>query len=347
MSEMANVAALALVVCGSGCTTDVSGMPIFEQSDESGDAATDTTTTTGEPEPDPPAGSSDDAAPMESSDGPDPDGFPDSPDIPEFSMPCEKVDVLFAIDSSGSMSTIQQNLIDNFPVFVTGLENKLADVDSYHIGVVSHDVYLFNEPEECQGAGALITATGGENASGMVCGPYADGARYMTEADELTSAFECTAQVGTDASPAESQVGGVLLAVGDTHAEPGGCNEGFIREDALLVVVIITNEEDGGEFSTIGGTPGDPPDWYEELVEVKGGIESNIVVLSLIGLEESLCAPQAPGVWEESIGLRIAEFTNMFTYGFVGDVCEPSYEGFLEEAVDVVDVACINYIPVG
>ena len=47
----------------------------------------------------------------------------------------------------------------------------------------------------------------------------------------------------------ERPMNAMEAAVRGDHAGPGQCNEGFLREDALLVLVIITDEWDG---------PGDP-----------------------------------------------------------------------------------------
>jgi hypothetical protein len=39
------------------------------------------------------------------------------------------------------------------------------------------------------------------------------------------------------------------------------------------------------------------------------------------------------------------EFTNMFTYAFVGDVCAEDYQPIFHEAISVIDEACTNFTP--
>jgi hypothetical protein len=162
----------------------------------------------------------------------------------------------------------------------------------------------------------------------------------MTESDDLGASFACTAQVGDGGSDQEMQMAGALGAVGPLHAGPGGCNEGFLRDDALLVLVVITDEDDGNPSP---GSPGDPPDWFADLVAAKLGIESNIVLLSLVGQNDQ---PDIGGTGCVR-GERLMELTDMFTYGFVGDVCLPGYDAFFADAVGHIDDACETFTPAG
>ena len=77
----------------------------------------------------------------------------------------------------------------------------------------------------------------------------------------------------------------------------GACNEDFIRQDALLVLVIITDEDDDPPSPVGGGTPGKPEEWFDAVVGYKGGIASNVVVLTLVGtdgLEHPNVCPSSP-----------------------------------------------------
>ena len=198
-------------------------------------------------------------------------------DTPSGMLPaCTLVDLLFVIDDSNSMASRQDNLIASFDGLIAGIQANLDEVNDVHVGVITTDAYAFNEPG-CQSLGALVTQT--EKAS---CGPWSAG-RFITLADDLATAFPCAAEVGIAGDIEERQIEALLRAAGPEYAGVGGCNEGFIRDDALLVVVVITDEDDGsivpGEESSVG----DPPQWFDELVAIKGGIESNAVVLALIG----------------------------------------------------------------
>lgn len=298
----------------AGETTQAELPTTGEGEDSSGEPGAGTSTGAGEPGPK-----------FDLGDAPEPG------DAPEKNA-CVKVDLLFVVDNSGSMKQEQDNLVASFPGFVQEMQQELADAESLHIGVVSTDPYEFNEAP-CAGVlGGLVTQTGGENASGKVCGPYASGKRFMNEQDDLPQSFACAAQVGTGGSGDEMPIDAALQALGGGLGSPGACNEGFVRADALLVLVLITDEEEDHSI-------GDPPQWFNSFVALKGGVETNIVVLSLIGPKEPAC-PDA-----NELGLRLVEFTEMFTYGSIGQICADSYQPFFHQAIAGIAEACDNFIP--
>ncbi len=268
---------------------------------------------------------------------------------------CDNVDLLFVIDNSGSMTDEQINLVNSFPAFIETIQTELANVEGYNIGVITTDVYDF--ADGCEEEGAMVTNTGGENSSNASCGPYVEGNRYMTEKDDLADTFACAAQVGTQGDGNERPMQSMLASLSSEMVGEGGCNEGFLRDDALLVVVIITDEEDDHEvpgcLQAQSGSSGGPKSWAEELIQRKGGIESNVVVLALVGPPgptpvECPALDKCGGAIEGAeVAKRIVEFTSSFTHGFVGRVCEPSYASFFSEAVGVIEAACEHYQPVG
>ena len=262
------------------------------------------------------------------------DGAPDS-------AGCTKVDLLFVLDNSHSMATKQGAMIESFPVFMDDLYATLDSADSYHVGVVTTDAYAFNSAE-CQELGALVSSTGGNYSSMSVCGPYSGGT-YMTEDEDLTASFACAAQVGIEGALDERPMEAMLEAIGPTHV--GGCNAGFRRDDALLVLVIITDEEDDHTelFDEPQGSPGDPEDWFAAVEDIVGA-EENVVVLTICGGHPDDACGFVDGAAEDSPRLR--GFTQMFTHAYLGDICVANFGPFFEEAVAVVDVACENFTPV-
>ena len=269
---------------------------------------------------------------------------------PPVTPGCDKVDFLFVIDNSESMADEQDNLVASVPGFIAGIEGTLADVEGYHVGVTSTDAYPRN-PSDCREVGALITQTGGTGSSNMVCGPFTEGGNYMTQADDMAHAFACTAAIGVAGDGNERPMDAMLAALGPELNGPGGCNEGFSRDDALLVVVLITDEEDDHEMLgglQIAGSQGNPLQWYQALVDLKG-LPENVAVLALVGHEKPNACPdfQWDGFDGAEIATRLIAFAQMFEHGFVGDVCAADYEPFFAEAVSVVKTACDGFIPPG
>ncbi len=282
-------------------------------------------------------------------------GMSDAGDAVE-EIGCERVDILFVIDNSGSMRDEQSNLANSVPSFISEIQTQLAGADSYHIGVISTDEYEYNDG--CTDEGALVIATGGDDSSEGVCGPYADGYTYMTENDDLDVAFTCAALIGTDGDSDERPMQTMQAALSPDMNGSGGCNEGFLRDDALLVIVVIADEEDDHETEACdqdaySGSSGDPEDWFANVVAAKGGVEANVVVLTLVGPpgpDPEVCPLLDKcdgGVEGAEVAERMTSFTNMFTNGIVGRICEPSYGSFFSEAVGTISTACDNFVPIG
>jgi hypothetical protein len=169
--------------------------------------------------------------------------------------------------------------------------------------------------------------------------------RFMTEADpNLADTFGCVGHVGTYGSGDEHPMEAMGLAVGPLDA-PGECNEGFLRDDAILVVTFITDEED------IDKSPGGPTDWAQAIIDAKGGNKDAIVVLGLFGDNDqagSICEPYSNGGDGAEPGVRLRQFTELFgARGFAGSVCADDYSSFFAEAVDIVDLACNEFEPAG
>jgi hypothetical protein len=258
---------------------------------------------------------------------------------------CSKIDFLFVIDNSDSMDDEQANLAKSFPEFVTVMNQELAAKD-FHIMVVGTDG---DDEEEEDGEGTLdledcedLRGAGKRrNEEGSDCG-IQDGLAFMTaQQPELAATFSCVADVGTDGSAFEKPIESMLQAAGASLNAPGHCNEGFLREDAMLVVTLITDEEDTR-------SEGDPEDWRRLLLEAKLGKEDAFVVLGLVGdnnVEGGL--PNGPcGVFDADGSPRLQTFVNSFEQrGVLGSVCAADYAPFFGLTLESIDTACQEFVP--
>ncbi len=179
---------------------------------------------------------------------------------PDFAGPqTRKLDVLFMIDNSATMQAASDQLVQHFGDFLQ-LFDQLTTQNIFvdlHIGVVTSDY----------GAGQLAMSgcspsPGGDNGFLQTIGKAADpscvapvGGRYISYAynpaggepkhnlpmgQTIAKTFTCMASVGATGCGFEHQLESVYAALHNTVE-----NAGFLREDALLAVVFLTNEDDG------------------------------------------------------------------------------------------------------
>jgi hypothetical protein len=272
---------------------------------------------------------------------------------------CEKVDFLFVIDNSGSMGDNQDSLIASFPGFIQSIQNTLTEAQDYHIMVVDTDAQWGGEcqllcplffnmcpdipsypcgimPDACNSTlGSGVVHTMASDAPNVPC-DFSTGARYMDSTEpDLTAAFQCSAKVGSDGDGSERQMGALVGALSPVLAEPGGCNEGFIRQDAILVVTLITDEEDAA-------SNGNPAGWYANVIASKFADANAIVMLGLIN-DTDAAAPVCPADSQDPVNIRT--FVDMFPNSIRGSVCSASYNDFFQQAVDLIDTTCDEFIP--
>jgi hypothetical protein len=236
------------------------------------------------------------------------------------------------------MKDEQLSLSRSFTGFMQVIRDTLK-VSDIHIMIVDTDgkddeeVRARLNPGEAEPCETVLGAGRRDKPDGESCS-FATSSRFLDEGQpDLPETFACVAEVGTDGSPIERPAEAVLAAVSDPLNASDGCNAGFLRKDAILVVTIITDEEDRH-------SSGDPADWTQALVAAKGGNEDAVVVLGLLGdnnLEGGLCrALDADGA------PRLQEFANGL--GLVGSVCAPDYNAFFERAVAVIANSCANFV---
>jgi hypothetical protein len=256
---------------------------------------------------------------------------------------CSKVDFLFVIDNSFSMVLAQDNLKNSFEGFMTVIGQEV-DASDFHIMVIDTDAWDEDEdaPADADRCGDVLGAGRRSDNEGRDCGLPPD-ERFMSieQPELLLPTFQCMASVGNSGSAQEQPIAALIAA---TTAENGigGCNEGFLRSDALLVVTIITNSDDGVSF-------GDPQDWYASLLPLKQQDDAAFVVLgflggdSLPGAEEGAC----PLFSLISVGdaPRLQEFVGSFGHNQLASVCARNYSPYFEQAVTNIDTACTSFIP--
>lgn len=195
-------------------------------------------------------------------------------------------------------------------------------------------------PMECEDVlGAGVTWPRGGDASNTDCN-FASGRRYIDSSEpDLSAAFECAARVGTGSTQGTERPMEAMVQAVTPQTEAFVCNEGFVRDDAILVVTFITDEDDGN-----GDSAGTVDGWRAALISAKNGDESAVVVLGLFGDNDEAAGICTSDGAEPSARLRA--FTESWgPRGIAGSVCANNYNSFFDEAVGVIDTTCEDFQP--
>ena len=298
-------------------------------------------------------GDSDGSDGRDGSDGSD--GMPEEKlDLPaeDDTLGCRKIDFLFVIDDSESMADEQQRLIDGFPGFMRGVQDTIAEFDHHVMVVTTGSQEMSFDP--CENELGTGRVRGSEAQDCGLLTDFLNGQRYVDPSHgDVEAAFSCIADVGTDGDGDEKTVWALAEAI-TTQNAPGMCNEGFLRDDAILVVTIITDEEDSPEDGPPGSdnddnSPGDPALWRDGLVQAKHGDEEAVVVLALVGDSDLPDAQCDPYVHPDGLGaepaVRIRDLTESLAYGSWASVCQDDYTEFFTAAIADIDSACAGFNP--
>lgn len=178
------------------------------------------------------------------------------------------------------------------------------------------------------GAGTLFPA--GDYASNKLC-PIDGGRRYMVKGQaDLVDTFACVGRNGVNGG---GKLGEALTAAMQKNINgPGGCNDGFLREDALLMVTFIQINPDlgGGNLESDGYAE----DWAKAVLDAKHGDPESVVMLTFANPD-----------WEP--GDQIWKMMKMFPYSKVDGSTPDDYSPAFEEATALVETACAGFVAPG
>lgn len=176
-----------------------------------------------------------------------------------FQNPPTAVDILLVIDNSCSMEDEQAKLGSGFEEFVEYFE--VADVD-YHIGIITTDT---TDPTQ---SGRLVDS---------------GGRRIITnQTDDAGQLFEDLVDVGIAGDGTERGLDAAWAAL--TEPIVDNENSGFLREDALLSVIFVSDEEDA--------STGPTTDFINAFRGLKGQRRRDAFnASSLVGLDRDTASP--------------------------------------------------------
>ena len=262
---------------------------------------------------------------------------------------CRKIDVLFVLDGSGSMIEERQALsaINAFTDIVTTLANLNGEID-YRIAVTTDNDDGFVNPNNCwDQPNKWIDSVGNTPAS-------------------VAKSFNCAVS-GFGNNTFEAAVGceHVLTSAADLLASD---KSGFIRKDALLVLVMVTDVDDYGAYDQMNGNscgigcgtaPTALPALLQKLVTVKnddlGGVAAVVIAgdPSLNGGMNFCGQPGSCGCNGLDCGVfhadRLYQFTGMLAgNGYAADLCKGTNSVPLAvktALTEKIDLACMKFDP--
>jgi len=253
---------------------------------------------------------------------------------PEYEEPigCERVDILFVVDGSKSMSDEQQalqGLGGHPPVlaeFTDALIAELGIVEDYHVGVVSTEPGVTrlhthrDYPEFPESPETDCALSSGER---WLIGP----------SETLEEDFTCIAATrsGTSETPLDNAA--------KTLMDPE--NAGFLRDDSLVIVVILT-DEDTNDFNKTRLA------LRSQLIDAVDGDLKRLYLLGIAGGQGVYEAPTSlcEGPYGGAVpARRLADVAySLLGRGDIQNICEGSISEAFEQLLEDIESICV---PVG
>ena len=233
----------------------------------------------------------------------------------------DQVDLLVMVDNSNSMREEQTNLTANMPTLIEQLTTPPDEngdgapdwqpVSSLHIGVISSDMGTSGYPvTTCDNAERGDDGVLQNLPSATVIGCDPTYPKFLTfdvaaPDDNIGHDFECIGTLGTGGCGFEQQLAAVEKSL-TVHAQPGAANDGFLRPDAILAIIVVTDEEDCsisdpsifGDDDTLGPLnlrcfnnpemvrPYD--EFVTSILAIKPGHAERVVVAGIVGIPPDL-----------------------------------------------------------
>ena len=278
------------------------------------------------------------------------------------------IDLLLVVDNSGSMNARIATLVEGLPALTEGLEGidlraMVIDADAdpaegctpacesecYVDGVCNTmDINCFVScatcqdfdcnapaPEACDvtlGSGLVF-----EQGNGNAACDFASGERWIDSSEpDFTGALQCASNVGFASTAGTERVMEGMTAVFQLETDAMACNGDFVRPEAGLGILIVTDEDDAAGDS-IGSV-----DFWRIQVETSQVDPERIAVAAIIGDNAqpgALCEDKGDNAARDPG--RIRAFVDGFgDRGLTGSICEVDYTATLAAFAETIAGLC-------
>ena len=278
------------------------------------------------------------------------------PDLgPGDSVGCQgKIDFVFVISTSNTMEPVQKQMMTSLPGFMATLAERFTEFDVRVLSAKPNAWWALQDcascldeacdlngvppacgvvPEPCDDQiGAGVTFPAGVDAANRRC-DFFGGNRYIVgDEPDFAEALACVTQSGMNGASAHTAEA-MVAAISSEFNGPGGCNEGFLRDDALLVVTLMSDMFDQLSKGTVES-------WINALRTAKHGDDDAFAIIVLttdvdVGYWQ-LCLPEM----YSPIKNRLRLLVEGVEHGFISSICEEDFSPFFAEAVDEIVELC-------
>lgn len=245
-----------------------------------------------------------------------------------------KIDILWVMDNSGSMRTSQENVANNFNSFIAEFKNKGID---FQMAVTISDSYrvLFG------GNPSLSRFRDGTDQTSHT------GVFVLTEdTPNLESIFLINILQGTSGSGDERAFQSFKTTLLDS------ANAGFIRDDAFLSIIIVSDEDDFSHNTSTykGGQYNDPAihpisHYIDFLSSLKSAsTASQSFGVSAISIWDQPCLNELNDSWPgRRIGVRYEQIVDQ-TKGIKGSLCGDFAQTLQEISNNILQLSTQFYL---
>lgn len=259
---------------------------------------------------------------------------------------CDKMDIVFIVDNSGSMEEEQANLATNFPMFASLLDSYTVNNGQpldYRVALTTTGRDVNYQIDLGGGFGTFPQSEMGEN--GEFYNNCSNSKRWLDRSDaNMASTLACRANVGITGPSVEMPL---LMSKWALKERAADTNAGFLRDEALLAIVMLTDEDDASTTDnnfTLSALGSSPTNYNpQDAVTFLDGLKGNRTLWAAgVIAGDGNCSSSFGNAAD---GVRLKQFVSLANgngskQAVFSSICNGNLTTGLKEALDVFQAAC-------
>ncbi len=236
---------------------------------------------------------------------------------------CKRVDIVFSIDDSSSMSEEQEVMgTIIFPAFAKKLLEIAPNLEDFRVGVM----------DACPKPANFHTRGLGGECMFQSGKPWMD-----SKSTKLVDEFACVGAIDSNdvecsgSNDDEQPASTIATSLEAPWHAPGGPNEGFLRDNAILVAIAMTDEDEQPVPKATA------QEVYDRLVKIKGDVRK-VVFLGIGG--QTKCNGPYGSAKDAQVLKEVTALFEAQSRGVFWDICAGSFEEGLAKAIAAIKGAC-------